>query len=90
MKKEKTIHHVSSDVLAALAQARYLTMQAKNIKAVIICASSAGIIIATANAEPTITWQAPITIIMRPFMRMAAVANHGPTCLFRTMPLRST
>jgi hypothetical protein len=62
MKKEKTIHHVSSDVLAALAQARYLTMQAKNIKAVIICASSAGIIIATANAEPTITWQAPITI----------------------------
>src|SRR6266446_6170570 len=58
MKKEKTPRSFTDSVLRALA----LTMQAKTIKAFINCASGAGIFIATANAQPNVTWQAPVTI----------------------------
>jgi hypothetical protein len=34
----------------------------KTIKAAIVCASSVGIFIATAYAQPTVTWQTPVTI----------------------------
>ncbi len=37
-------------------------MQSKTIKAVIVCASSAAMFIASANAQPSVTWQAPVTI----------------------------
>ena len=58
MKKEKTPRSFTDSVIRALA----LTMQAKTIRAFIICASGAGIFIATANAQPNVTWQAPVTI----------------------------
>jgi hypothetical protein len=62
MRKLKTIHLVSSGILVAIEQARCVTMHAKNIKAAIICASSTVLIIATANAQPNVTWQTPVTI----------------------------
>src|SRR5437870_2477384 len=39
-----------------------LAAHANTIKAIIVCASSAGIFIATADAQPNITWQAPVAI----------------------------
>src|SRR4029077_3707260 len=62
MRKEKTPHSIGNIVPGVLPQARKATMQSKTIKAVIVCASSAGIFIATANAQPNITWQTPVTI----------------------------
>jgi len=62
MRKLKTIHLVSSGILVAIEQARCVTMHAKNIKAAIICASSTVLIIATANAQPNVMWQTPVTI----------------------------
>jgi len=58
MKKEKTPRSFIGSVLRAVAVA----MPAKTIRAVIVCASGAGIFIATANAQPNVTWQAPVTI----------------------------
>lgn len=37
-------------------------MSAKIAKAAMVCASAAGMIIATANAQPDITWHTPVTI----------------------------
>src|SRR6267154_5219461 len=58
MKKEKTPRSFIGSVLRAVAVA----MPAKTIRAVIVCASGAGIFIATADAQPNVTWQAPVTI----------------------------
>ena len=37
-------------------------MRAKAIKTAAVCASCIGILIATANAQPNVTWQTPVTI----------------------------
>src|SRR2546422_9786548 len=37
-------------------------MQTKAINTAVVCAFSAGIFIATANAQPNVTWQTPVTI----------------------------
>src|ERR1044071_9065094 len=58
MKKEKTHRLLTSSVPRALA----MTMPAKTIKAFINCAAISGIFIATANAQPNVTWQAPVAI----------------------------
>src|SRR5437016_9136628 len=39
-----------------------ITMRAKAIKTAAVCASCIGILIATANAQPNVTWQTPVTI----------------------------
>src|SRR5437667_10543851 len=62
MKKEKTPQSFTGKVLGAFALAHNATMQGKTIKAVIVFASSAAIFIATANAQPDVTWQTPVTI----------------------------
>lgn len=48
--------------LGVLAQAHNPMMQVKVIRAALVCASSAGLLIATANAQPNITWQTPVNI----------------------------
>jgi hypothetical protein len=62
MKNEKMHDPISAGVLGALARVRNTVMQVKTIKSVIVCSACAGIIIATANAQPNVTWQSPITI----------------------------
>src|SRR5437016_4763073 len=61
MKREKTRHFIKAQMLSALARARNATTQAKTTKALIVCASIAGMFIAAANAAD-ITWQTPVTI----------------------------
>src|SRR3989442_3213027 len=39
-----------------------ITMQAKAINTAVVFASCIGILIATANAQPNVTWQTPVTI----------------------------
>jgi hypothetical protein len=62
MKKAKIPHPAGTMVLSPIAGARNEAMQARIIRAAIICASIAGVFIATANAQPNITWQTPVTI----------------------------
>src|SRR5438067_1617707 len=62
MKKEKTDRSINGRILDALAPAPGAMMQRKTVKAVIVWASGAVIFIAAANAQPNITWQAPVTI----------------------------
>jgi hypothetical protein len=63
MKKEKPPRFINARVPGAFARMRNATMQAKIIKAVIVCAWSAGSFIATANAQNAdISWQPPVTI----------------------------
>jgi len=54
MKKERIPHSLNCRTLSAPA--------AKTIYAVTVCACSAGLFIAAANAGPDITWQTPVTI----------------------------
>src|SRR5437016_177890 len=62
MKTEKTLHFIKAKVPGALALGHHATTLAKAIKAVLICASGAGILIATASGQPDIMWQTPVTI----------------------------
>jgi hypothetical protein len=62
MKKDKSPHFISCWVFSLLAQGHNALMRSKTTRAAIVCASSAGIFIATANAQPDITWQIPVTI----------------------------
>src|SRR5438309_7726929 len=39
-----------------------ITMRAKAINTAAVCASCIGTLMATANAQPNVTWQAPVTI----------------------------
>ncbi|HWX22629.1 MAG TPA: hypothetical protein VN578_22225 [Candidatus Binatia bacterium] len=57
MKKEKTLRFFTDSILSGLEAA-----QSKTIKAIMVCASSAGMFIAGANAQPNVTWQTPATI----------------------------
>jgi hypothetical protein len=57
MKKEKTPRSFTDGILTGLE-----TMQSQAIKALIVFASSAGMFVATANAQPNVTWQTPVTI----------------------------
>jgi hypothetical protein len=62
MKKEQIPRLITASVLKLLARSRNAMMQAKLIKAVIGCVSGAGFTIGNANAQPTVTWGAPVTI----------------------------
>src|SRR5438034_10089668 len=62
MKKEKTPRSFAGTLLGLLVQAHNASMRTRRIKAFIVCAFSAGIFIATTNAQPNVTWQAPVTI----------------------------
>ncbi len=65
MKKERTPPSFNCRTLSAIGLALVnpsATIQAKTIYAVIVCACTAGIFTATANAQPDITWQTPVTI----------------------------
>src|ERR1041385_2134892 len=57
MKKEKTLR---SSIVQLFAPA--LLTQARTICAAAICALGAGMLITTANAQPAVTWQTPVTI----------------------------
>src|SRR6266567_3519992 len=59
MKEKRTPRFITDSILGSIGAA---AMQSKTIRAVIVCASSAGIFIATAKAQPNISWQAPVTI----------------------------
>src|SRR6185295_3740485 len=62
MKNEKNPRFINGSLLAALAPALPAIMQAKTVRAIVVCAFSAVIFVATANAGPDITWQTPVTI----------------------------
>ena len=62
MKNQKNPHFINGSMFGALALAHSAMMQTKTVKAIIVCASIASIIIATANAQPNVTWQTPLTI----------------------------
>ena len=64
MKKEQTPRTFTDSILSRVAVVLIscYAARAKAIYATLICASFAGIFTATANAQPDITWQTPVTI----------------------------
>jgi hypothetical protein len=62
MKNQPPPHSFSVTIRSHLLALKHVMMQSKAIKEVAIGAVILGSLIATANAQPNITWQAPVTI----------------------------
>jgi hypothetical protein len=61
MKNERIVHSIGTILLGGSACSR-LTIIMRAITAAMICAFSASFVAATANAQPSVTWQTPVTI----------------------------
>src|SRR5437867_5433417 len=61
IKMNSPAHELVMRCLNGLIRHR-ITMQAKAINTAVVCASCICILIATANAQPNVTWQTPVTI----------------------------
>jgi len=60
MKNEKIAQQVGA--LGSIARIYSLTIQTGTIRSSIVFTSIAAVVIATANAQPSVTWQTPVTI----------------------------